>query len=96
MRVLDVPSIVEQCREMGFRKIIAEKGPFSLEKNSQHIINFSADFVVTKESGEAGGFCEKLMAAKLCGAVPLIIKRPVEKGITLDKMLEILEDIFNE
>ena len=96
VRVLDVPSIVEQCREMGFRKIIAEKGPFSLEKNSQHIINFSADFVVTKESGEAGGFCEKLMAAKFCGAVPLIIKRPVEKGITLDKMLEILEDIFNE
>lgn len=96
VRVLDVPSIVEQCREMEFRKIIAEKGPFSLEKNLQHISDFSADFVVTKDSGETGGFHEKLMAAKLCGAVPLIIKRPAEEGITLDKMLEILEDIFNE
>ncbi len=96
VRVLDVPSIVEQCREMGFRKIIAERGPFSIEKNSQHISDFSADFIVTKDSGETGGFHEKLIAAKLCGAVPLIIKRPVEKGITLDKMLEILEDICDE
>lgn len=95
VRILDVPEIVEQCSGMGFRKIIAERGPFSLEKNSQHIIDFSADFVVTKDSGETGGFHEKLMAAKLCGAVPLIIKRPVEEGIMLDKMLEILEEIYN-
>lgn len=95
VRILDVPSIVEQCSEMGFSKIIAERGPFSLEKNSQHIIDFSADFVVTKDSGETGGFHEKLTAAKLCGAIPLIIKRPVEEGIMLDKMLEILEEIYN-
>ncbi|MCM1007622.1 MAG: precorrin-6A reductase [Ruminococcus flavefaciens] len=95
VRILDVPEIVEQCSGMGFHNIIAERGPFSLEKNSQHIIDFSADFVVTKDSGETGGFHEKLMAAKLCGAVPLIIKRPVEEGIMLDKMLEILEEIYN-
>ena len=95
VRILDISSIVEQCREMGFSKIIAERGPFSLEKNFQHISDFSADFVVTKDSGETGGFHEKLMAAKLCGAVPLIIKRPVEEGITLEEMLEILEEIYN-
>lgn len=96
VRILDVPSIVEQCRKMGFRKIIAERGPFSLEKNSQHIIEFSADFVVTKDSGETGGFHDKIMAARCCGAIPLIIKRPAEEGITLDKMLEILEETCNE
>lgn len=96
VRILDVPEIAEKCRKMGFRKIIAERGPFSLEKNWEHMRKFSADYIVMKDSGETGGFREKIMAAELCGAVSLIIKRPVEEGITLDEMLEILEGMCNE
>jgi precorrin-6A reductase len=96
VRILDVPEIIEQCRKMGFRKIIAERGPFSIEQNSRHLREFSADFIVTKDSGETGGFNDKLAAAELCGAVPLIINRPKEEGITLDEILKILEETYCE
>lgn len=96
VRILDVPEIVEQCKKMGFRKIIAERGPFSIEQNSRHIHEFSADFIVTKDSGEAGGFNDKLAAAELCGVVPLIIKRPEEEGITIDEIMKILEKLYYE
>lgn len=95
-RILDVPEIVGQCRKMGFRKIIAERGPFSIEQNSRHIREFSVDFIVTKDSGETGGFNDKMAAAELCRAVPLIIKRPMEEGIALEEMLKILEETYCE
>lgn len=91
-RVLDLPKVIEQCRAMGFpdNRIIAEKGPFTAEQNIEHIKRSGARFLVTKDSGNAGGFAEKVSAADTCGVQLMIIKRPDENGISLEEAENIL------
>ncbi len=90
VRVL--PSAVERCLELGFapERIIAGKGPFTREQNVEHIKKFNARFLVTKDSGKAGGLGEKLAAAKELGAAPLILKRPRESGLSLAEVKQIV------
>ncbi len=85
VRVLPIENIVCECISLGFDKlrVIAEQGPFSESRNIEHIKKANADYLVTKDSGDVGGFYEKISAAKKCGAEILIIKRPEEKGIEL-------------
>lgn len=91
-RVLDLPKVIAECRALGFpdEKIISEKGPFTLAQNIDHLKRSGAEFLVTKDSGNAGGFAEKVNAAKICGAGLIIIKRPDEKGISLEEAENIL------
>lgn len=98
IRVLPSPDIVRQCIETGFDKcrIIAEKGPFTAVQNEMHIKKFSADFLVTKDSGNTGGFMDKIRAAQKCGTEILILKRPEEKGISLDNMKKILVEEYGK
>ena len=49
-----------------------------------------AAYFVTKESGKAGGFAEKLEAARQAGSVLVVIGRPEESGETLERTKEIL------
>ena len=96
-RVLPSETIVKQCRALGLGEghIIAEKGPFTLEQNEQQLRETNARFLVTKDSGNAGGFMEKVRAARNCGAKLLIIRRPQESGISLRKAIEILSERFH-
>ncbi len=91
-RVLPSPEIIEKCIGAGFEKsrIIAEKGPFSMQRNELHIRKFNVRFLVTKDSGSAGGFSDKIEAAKKNNTEILILKRPEEKGISLEAMKKIL------
>ena len=91
-RVLPAEGIVEKCVSLGFRRenIIAAKGPFTAEQNRAHIKGCNARFLVTKESGAAGGFAEKRKAAHDCGAAFLIIRRPVETGVSLEQAEKII------
>lgn len=91
-RVLPSPEIMEKCTGAGFEesRIIAEKGPFSVQQNEQHIRKFNVSFLVTKDSGSTGGFADKIEAAQKNNAEILILKRPEEKGISLEAMKKIL------
>lgn len=89
-RVLNVTAIADMCRKIGFEKIISEKGPFSIEQNIVHLKKAKAKYVVTKDSGAVGGFQEKIVAAHIYCAVPLIIRRPKENGVALDDIKKIL------
>ena len=40
------------------------KGPFSLEMNRAVFRQYQVDLVLSKESGAAGGFTEKYLAAR--------------------------------
>ena len=40
---------------------------------------YDCRYLVTKDSGKAGGFEEKIQAATECGAIPVIIGRPVQE-----------------
>lgn len=99
VRVLPDDEIMQRCEGLGFNQtsIIAEKGPFSEKQNIEHLKKYDAKYLVTKESGNAGGFTDKASASKKCGAELLIIKRPVEIGISLDEAEKILlAEKFNE
>lgn len=92
-RVLPVAGVLSACEELGIKgkHVIAMQGPFTREMNSALIRQFSIEYLVTKESGEAGGYTDKLEAARNCGVTVLVIRRPVkEEGISLQQAEEIL------
>ncbi|MGN1417052.1 MAG: precorrin-6A reductase [Oscillospiraceae bacterium] len=92
VRVLPTEGIASECVSMGFSKehIIAAQGPFSEEENIRHIRSSGAEYLVTKDGGRAGGFPEKVSAAEKCGAELVIIRRPREKGISLERAKELI------
>ena len=75
-----IPSIesLEICQKNGLegKQIIAMQGPFSLQANLAQIADYKAGFLVTKESGSAGGFDEKIEAAHEAGIKCFVIKKP--------------------
>ncbi len=91
-RVLPSAKAIEACNNTGLegRQIIAMHGPFSKEINTAIIKQTGAAFIVTKESGNAGGFQEKIDAARETGTEVILIKRPVEgEGYSLGEILGI-------
>ena len=72
------------------------QGPFSVGMNAAMIKSVNAAYVVTKESGSAGGFEEKVLAAQKAGAKLVVIGRPASGalGISLNETLELLEKRF--
>ena len=60
------------------RQIIAMQGPFSVEMNLATIRQYNIKWLVTKESGRAGGFEEKCLAALQADAGLIVISRSRE------------------
>ena len=52
------------------------QGPFSKEFNETLWRDWEIDCVVTKDSGEAGGFRAKADAAQAMGAALIVVERP--------------------
>ena len=96
-RVLSIQNVIETCRMLGFegKNLIAMQGPFSKELNAAMLRQYDCRYLVTKDSGKAGGFEEKIQAATECGAIPVIIGRPVqEKGISVKECKRMLPEKF--
>lgn len=90
-RVLPTVEAVGKCRALGFPPghIIAMQGPFSKELNLALLRQFSIRTLVTKESGDFGGFREKAEAAEAAGCALLMVERPrQEEGVDYDTFLE--------
>ncbi|MBQ6779656.1 MAG: precorrin-6A reductase [Treponema sp.] len=66
VRVLPSAESIEKCRAIGFAQshIIAMQGAFSVELNKSLFSEYHCRILVTKESGSAGGFAEKIAAAQ--------------------------------
>lgn len=97
VRVLPVTAALEKASELGIptRHIIAMQGPFSAELNCALIKDFHIRHLVTKQSGPAGGFDEKLQAATACGIELVVIKRPrAEEGVSLEQAKALLEERY--
>ena len=96
-RVLSMPDVVKTCADMGFygSHLIAMQGPFSEELNVAMMRSVHAKWMVTKESGKAGGFGEKVSAAKKAGVGLVVIGRPAEDGISLEEGIKYLEKNFS-
>lgn len=95
-RVLPDAEVVKSCSVAGFsgKHLICMQGPFSAELNAAMLHEVDAKFLVTKESGSAGGFEEKIKAAHEVGAEVLILERPSEEtGIDFNEIFEIIEKL---
>ena len=82
-RVLSLPSVMETCSTYGVvgKHLIGMQGPFSKELNEAMLKQYNCKYLITKDTGKAGGFQEKIDAAHACGVIPVIIGRPlVEEG----------------
>lgn len=99
-RVLSTPEAVSECAMLGFsgKNLICMQGPFTEDLNVAMLRQAQASWMVTKESGKAGGFLEKLHAAKKAGAKLVVIKRPGERSeeIAEDQKEENLYAICDE
>ena len=82
-RVLPTSNVLKKCEKLGITgsHLIAMQGPFSTEMNTLFLRQTKAEWLLTKDSGRAGGFQEKVEAARENGTRVVVIRRPKENGI---------------
>lgn len=92
-RVLSTPEVAVMCGKLGFegKNLICMQGPFSEELNYAMLKQINAKYLVTKESGQAGGYLEKINACLRAGVKAIVIGRPKEEeGISYEQCLKLL------
>lgn len=92
VRVLPSKESIALCEKHGIRgkQIIAMQGPFSVQMNEALLRQFQISCLVTKESGAAGGFMEKIEAAANADVPVFVIGNPEkgEAGLTLQETVK--------
>lgn len=97
VRVLPLAKSLALVDELGIpaSHVIAMQGPFSKELNVALIREFDVKTMVTKASGKAGGFWEKVDAARECDVELVVVRRPVdEQGLSIDEAKAALEEAY--
>lgn len=97
-RVLPLPEVAEQVAKLGYRgkNLICMQGPFSEELNLAMINMLNIKFLVTKDTGEKGGFPEKIAAALKAGIETIIIGRPEEeRGMSSGQCRDYVNSRYN-
>lgn len=94
-RVLSTAEVAASCEKLGFRgkNLICMQGPFSEDLNTAMLRQFQCKYLVTKETGRAGGFDEKIRAAGRAGAKVVLVRRPEDQpGYSYQETVRILEE----
>lgn len=97
-RILPLPSIIQQATDLGYhgKNLICMQGPFSEAMNVAMIEMLNVRFLVTKDTGENGGFPEKMSAAQKTGIEALVIGRPEdESGMSFNECLEYVNQKYD-
>lgn len=95
IRVLPRCESLEACANAGFppSHIICMQGPFSTDLNRALFAETNAQILVTKETGAAGGFPEKVSAARELGMEVAVLRRPPETaGVTMAELTRRIEE----
>lgn len=84
VRVLPGLESLSLCNENGImgRHILALQGPFTVDMNEAMLRQYDISCLVTKKSGRAGGYIEKLEAAKRLDIPVYVIERVSAAGNT--------------
>lgn len=93
VRLLPVSEQLIKMETLGFlpKQLILMQGPFSVAMNTAMLEDVHADFLITKESGQAGKTDEKIESALACGVEVLLINRPkVEYPVVYTAIEEII------
>ncbi len=96
-RVLSTPEAASAAAALGFqgKHLICMQGLFDEELNYALLRQVDARYLVTKESGQVGGFPEKLRAAKRAGARLVVVGRPPqEEGYSASELRKRLCEIW--
>ncbi len=97
-RVLPDKDVIKNILDLGYmqKNIICMQGPFSVEMNIATLKQIKGAFLVTKDTGTAGGFNEKLEAAKSSGAELIVISRPKEmaQGYTQEQLQTVIKEKY--
>ena len=97
-RVLPMQASLQTCADCGIAPdhIIAMQGPFDEALNCAMLRAVNARYMVTKDTGGAGGYGAKIAAAKRAGAQAVVIGRPAQvEGLSPEEMLSHLEHMLN-
>ena len=96
-RVLPMTASLQICADCGIQpdRILAMQGPFDEEMNLAMLHATRARWLVTKDTGSAGGYEAKLRAAERAGARVVVIGRPIQRdGLSLEAILREIETRF--
>ncbi|MCL2143453.1 MAG: precorrin-6A reductase [Methanomassiliicoccaceae archaeon] len=95
-RVLPLPDVMEHCAGLGFRgrNLICMQGPFNEDINYGMMKQFRIKYMVTKDSGDPGGFGDKMRAASRAGVHTILVGRPPETGSSYDSVVEDISKRF--
>ena len=94
VRVLPGIESISLCmqNEIAGKHILALQGPFSTELNEALIDQYDIKCLVTKKSGVAGGWNEKIAAAKNKGIPVFVVGQGVrDDGMSFDEVCEYLD-----
>lgn len=97
-RVLSTQQVVKQCALLGLegKHLMCMQGPFDTDMNIAMMKHVQAAYMLTKESGETGGFEQKLAAAKQVGVTSIVIAKPNEdNGYTMENLLHYLHQRYH-
>ena len=97
VRTLPIISSIKKCEEVKIKpqNIIAEFGPFSYDENILAFKHFNIKYLVTKESGDEGGYNEKIQAALDLDIIPLVLLRPEPSSEINGFRFTDLKDLMN-
>ena len=94
VRVLPTHDGLSACEALGIphSHILALQGPFSQKLNEAMLEQYQIRWLVTKDGGRAGGFEEKLAAARATGAELVLVERPPDEGEGLEEILQQIKE----
>lgn len=92
LRILPMEESLHTALQLGYKpaNVICMQGPFSKDLNIAMLKKYRSKFMVTKDSGAAGGFDDKVEAAAEAGAKLLVIGREPEEGSGYSEVLNCL------
>ncbi len=93
VRILPSAESLENALKAGISRahIIAVQGPFSMRMNTAMIEEYDIKVLVSKASGDAGGYGEKIQAAKKAGIDVFVIRPPRRSGADADSNIKSVE-----
>lgn len=94
VRMIPMTESLQKAQKLGFqsKNIICMQGPFGFELNKAMLISTEANYLVTKDSGDVGGFSEKVSAAIAADCKVIVITRPtIETGLSFNEILDFFQ-----
>lgn len=96
-RVLPSVDSIQQCLDLGLKQenIIAMQGTFSKKFNKALMKEYNISLIITKESGESGGFTSKINASLELGLDIVVVTRPEISELSNKNVFTDLDDMIN-